>query len=102
MGEDLPFDYGTCGGLGHLMPLSGDTSGSPSVEGRPRARRRLARGALNTRARWTLVRGALDPRVRRRWMRRQGPSLDGPERLLGRGRPWEIAHVLSLVSPWGF
>jgi hypothetical protein len=33
MGEDLPFDYGACDGLGHLMLLSGGMGGAPSVEG---------------------------------------------------------------------
>jgi hypothetical protein len=89
VGGDLPFDFGVRSGSGHLMLLSGGMGEAPSVNARPRARRRFARGALGPSSEARLARGAqilergrdlLEgsgvPRARRRWDARAS-ALDG-------------------------
>jgi hypothetical protein len=49
---------------------------------------------IGSRGRWTLERAG-------DWARGQEPSMDGPDRLLGRSRPWALC-ALSLVNSWGF
>jgi hypothetical protein len=98
MGEDFPFDYNTYGGLGHLMPLSGGMGGAPSVEGRPRARRRFVRGARDPRARQKLTRGVRDPQAKRRLIR--GRPVPSSEVEIGRAVGIFVIYFLIILQKY--
>jgi hypothetical protein len=64
-GEDSSFDPGARGVSGHIMLQSGRVGEVSRVEGKPRARRRLAEGSKPSSEEETRSRGR-DPRARRR------------------------------------